>query len=64
MKGIILVGRSGNRLYSLTKVILVTMEEYGLSKAVRPFNSRLNKSKLVRLDLSRFLHGRMLLADI
>ena len=30
-----------------TKVIPVTTEEYGLSVAARPFNSRLNKSKLV-----------------
>ncbi|MBQ4514723.1 MAG: dTDP-4-dehydrorhamnose reductase [Anaerolineaceae bacterium] len=30
-----------------TEVIPVTTEEYGLSKAVRPFNSRLDKSKLV-----------------
>lgn len=30
-----------------TKVIPVTTEEYGLSKAARPFNSRLDKSKLV-----------------
>ena len=30
-----------------TKVTGVTTEEYGLSKAVRPFNSRLDKSKLV-----------------
>lgn len=30
-----------------TKVIPVTTQEYGLSKAARPFNSRLNKSKLV-----------------
>jgi dTDP-4-dehydrorhamnose reductase len=29
-----------------TKVIPVTTEEYGLSKAARPFNSRLNKEKL------------------
>lgn len=29
------------------KVIPVTTEEYGLSKAKRPFNSRLDKSKLV-----------------
>lgn len=29
-----------------TKVIPVTTAEYGLSKAARPFNSRLNKSKL------------------
>lgn len=31
-----------------TKVIPVTTEEYGLSKAKRPFNSRLDKRKLVR----------------
>ena len=30
-----------------TKVIPVTTQEYGLSKAKRPFNSRLDKSKLV-----------------
>ena len=30
-----------------TKVVPVTTEEYGLSKAKRPFNSRLDKSKLV-----------------
>lgn len=30
-----------------TKVIPVTTEEYGVSKAARPFNSRLDKSKLV-----------------
>ena len=30
-----------------TKVVSVTTEEYGLSKAKRPFNSRLDKSKLV-----------------
>ena len=30
-----------------TKVIPVTTSEYGLSKAARPFNSRLDKSKLV-----------------
>ena len=29
------------------KVVRVTTAEYGLSKAARPFNSRLNKSKLV-----------------
>ena len=29
------------------KVIPVTTEEYGISKAKRPFNSRLDKSKLV-----------------
>lgn len=31
-----------------TKVVPVTTEEYGLSKAARPFNSRLEKSKLVQ----------------
>lgn len=31
-----------------TKVIPVTTEEYGLSKAARPFNSRLDKKKLVQ----------------
>lgn len=30
-----------------TKVIPVTTEEYGLSKAARPYNSRLDKSKLI-----------------
>ena len=36
------------RQYGLnTKVIPVTTEEYGLSKAKRPFNSRLDKSKLI-----------------
>ena len=29
-----------------TKVLPVTTEEYGISKAARPFNSRLDKSKL------------------
>lgn len=32
--------------YDDTKVVPVTTEEYGLSKAARPFNSRLDKSKL------------------
>lgn len=31
-----------------TKVVPVTTEEYGLSKAARPFNSRLDKTKLVQ----------------
>ena len=35
-----------------TKVIPVTTEEYGLSKAARPFNSRLDKSKLVKAGFS------------
>lgn len=33
--------------YKKTKVNPVTTEEYGVSKARRPFNSRLNKTKLV-----------------
>ena len=33
-----------------TKVIPVTTEEYGLSKAARPFNSRLDKTKLIAAD--------------
>lgn len=38
------------RQYGLkTTVIPVTTEEYGLSKAARPFNSRLDKSKLVEM---------------
>lgn len=37
------------RQYGLdTKVIPVSTEEYGLSKATRPFNSRLDKSKLIK----------------
>lgn len=32
-----------------TKVVPVTTEEYGLSKAARPFNSRLDKSKLAEM---------------
>ena len=35
-----------------TKVIPVTTEEYGMSKAARPFNSRLDKSKLVKNGFS------------
>ena len=36
------------RQYGLkTRVIPVTTEDYGLSKAKRPVNSRLDKSKLV-----------------
>ncbi len=31
-----------------TKIVPVTTEEYGLSKAVRPFNSRLDKAKLIQ----------------
>ena len=41
------------RQYGLTtKVIPVTTEEYGLSKAARPFNSRLDKSKLVEIGFT------------
>lgn len=35
-----------------TKVVPVTTAEYGLSKAARPFNSRLDKSKLVEAGFS------------
>lgn len=35
-----------------TKVIPVSTEEYGLSKAKRPFNSRLDKSKLVEAEFT------------
>lgn len=35
-----------------TKVIPVSTEEYGLSKAARPFNSRLDKSKLVEVGFA------------
>ncbi len=31
-----------------TNIVPVTTEEYGLSKAARPFNSRLDKSKLIK----------------
>lgn len=36
-----------------TKVIPVTTEEYGVSKAARPFNSRLDKSKLDKMGFQR-----------
>ena len=36
-----------------TKVIPVTTEEYGLSKAARPFNSRLNEDKLTANGFER-----------
>lgn len=35
-----------------TQVIPVTTEEYGLSKAARPFNSRLDKSKLTEMGFA------------
>lgn len=47
-----------------TNVVPVTTEEYGLSKAKRPKNSRLDKSKLVEKDLSHFLTGKTLWQDI
>ena len=41
------------RQYGLeTKVIPVTTAEYGLSKAMRPFNSRLDKSKLIEMGFT------------
>src|SRR5699024_5647325 len=36
-----------------TRVIPVTTAEYGLSKAARPFNSRLDKSKLTQAGFAR-----------
>ena len=57
-----------------TKVTPVTTEEYGLSKAARPFNSRLDKSKLVENGftplpiwqdaVSRYLKEAQLKGDI
>ena len=41
-----------------TKVIPVTTEEYGLSKAARPFNSRLDKSKLRQYGFQPLPHWR------
>ena len=35
-----------------TKVVPVTTAEYGLSKAARPFNSRLDKSKLTQMGFA------------
>lgn len=35
-----------------TRVVPVTTEEYGLSKAARPFNSRLDKRKLVQMGFN------------
>ena len=35
-----------------TKILPVTTAEYGLSKAARPFNSRLEKSKLVQMGFT------------
>ena len=46
-----------------TKIIPVTTEEYGLSKAQRPFNSRLDKSKLMRNGFSALPHWKDALAD-
>lgn len=39
-----------------TKVIPVTTEEYGLNKAARPFNSRLDKSKLRQAGFTPLPH--------
>ena len=38
----------GHEEYAKVEVSPVTTAEYGVSKAVRPFNSRLDKSKLVK----------------
>lgn len=45
-----------------TKVTPVTTAEYGLSKAARPFNSRLNKSKLIENDFIPLPEWKMALA--
>lgn len=45
-------------------VVPVTTAEYGVSKAARPFNSRLDKSKLVENGFKPLLHGRMRCTDI
>ena len=45
-----------------TKVIPVTTAEYGLSKAARPFNSRLDKSKLVQQGFTPLPHWHDALA--
>ena len=37
---------AGHKEYEKVTVTPVTTEEYGVSKAKRPFNSRLDKSKL------------------
>ena len=39
-----------------TKVVPVTTAEYGLSKAARPFNSRLSKEKLVKMGFKPLPH--------
>lgn len=41
-----------------TKVVPVTTEEYGLSKAARPFNSRLDKSKLAESGFAPLPHWK------
>ena len=45
-----------------TRVIPVTTAEYGLSKAARPFNSRLDKSKLVQQGFTPLPHWHDALA--
>ena len=41
-----------------TKVVPVTTQEYGLSKAARPFNSRLDKSKLTENGFTPLPHWK------
>ncbi|MDE5618777.1 MAG: dTDP-4-dehydrorhamnose reductase [Clostridia bacterium] len=41
-----------------TRVNSVTTKEYGISKAARPFNSRLDKSKLVKCGFTPLPHWR------
>ena len=46
-----------------TKILPVTTEEYGLSKAKRPFNSRLDKSALLKNGFDMLPHWKDALAD-
>ena len=46
-----------------TKVIPVTTEEYGKTKAQRPFNSRLDKSKLLKNGFKELPHWKQSLND-
>ncbi len=43
----------GRDEYKKVKVVPVTTEEYGISKAKRPFNSRLSKEKLTEMGFER-----------
>lgn len=41
------IGALGNSEFLKLNVVPVSTAEYGISKAARPFNSRLDKSKLI-----------------